>query len=101
MINTEQIESARRRNGRAKEDRPTAAEDALEDDGQKVGYGVAKPLLERPYEDYPSDVLVPSSKDALSAVVAHDCVGSIEDAAAELDTTVSSKIFTWNNDSID
>jgi hypothetical protein len=83
----ENIEAARERDGDPREDRPEAVDAALDIKAERVGFENGKPLLDRPYEEYPTDPLKPSASDALEDVARHERVGDVSDVASELATT--------------
>jgi len=88
-MDTEEIREAKQngRDGEPRDDRPEEVDAFLEPE-EAVGFGEGLPLLEKGYEDYCESVLAPEAHADVWSVARHDMVRSIEDVAAELDTTV-------------
>ncbi|MFC3477658.1 hypothetical protein [Halobacterium litoreum] len=87
-MDTTAIEEAKasNRDGGPREDRPEEVDEFLEPE-EAVGFEEGLPLLDRPYEEYPDDPLTPDAGADVAALAGHELVGSVEDLAAELDTT--------------
>lgn len=87
----EEIAAAREREGQPRADRPAAVDDALEENGERVGFQAGEPLADRPYSQYATgeDILRPEASDVLEAVARHELVGDVDDVADELNATES------------
>jgi len=99
-FDTNGIEEAKHndRDGEPREDRPDKVDTFLEPE-EAVGFEEGLPLLDKEYEDYCESVLAPEAHADVWGVASHDMVTSIEDVAAELETTESKvqKALTIHN----
>jgi len=68
-------------------DRPEAVDEFLAPE-EAVGFEDGLPLLDKEYSDYSDSVLAPEAHADVWGVARHNKVASVEDVAAELDTTV-------------
>lgn len=87
-MDTEGIREAKQngRDGGPRDDRPEAVDEFLEPE-EAVGFEDGLPLLDKEYEDYCESVLAPEAHADVWGVARHDMVTSVDDVAAELDTT--------------
>ncbi|GGL28861.1 hypothetical protein GCM10009037_10690 [Halarchaeum grantii] len=78
------VEAARDRGGDKDPDRPEGITEALET--EQLGYGEGEPLVGESYQDYPSreELSNPARGEFLRDLLAHPCVGGLDDAVAEL-----------------
>lgn len=88
-MDTEAIREAKQngRDGEPRDDRPEEVDAFLEPE-EVVGFEEGLPLLDKEYAEYCESVLAPEAHADVWAVARHDMVTSVEDVAAELDTTV-------------
>ncbi|MHC3380225.1 hypothetical protein [Haloarcula sp. H-GB5] len=88
-MDTEAIREAKQndRDGEPRADRPEAVDKFLAPE-EAVGFDEGLPLLDKEYADYCESVLAPEAHADVWAVSQHGMVTSVEDVAAELDTTV-------------
>ncbi|WP_151098902.1 MULTISPECIES: hypothetical protein [unclassified Haloarcula] len=95
MLNKEQLEAARERNGEHADECADEADAAFERDYPAVGFSNGDPLLNRDYNKYPSgdDILSPDASGVLETLAEHSLIGSVRDISDELraDVTVVSK----------